>query len=182
MVEHVCPWWLGFLIDNPMRRLIHNPEKILRAYIKPGMTVMDVGCGMGLFSIAMAKLVGNDGQVVAVDLQKKMLDHMERRAKKAGVLDQIQGHRCEADDLKINIEADFVLAFTVVHEIPDTQRLLSQIYTCLKPGKRFLIAEPRIHVPARTYQKMLDIAADVGFRQTEQPKVRWCRAVVLEKA
>jgi len=153
---------------------MHNPENIIQPYVKPGMKVMDVGCGMGLFSIAMARLVGMDGQVVAVDLQQKMLDHMERRAKKAGVLDQIQSHRCEADNLNINIEADFALAFTVVHEIPDTQRLLSQIYTCLKPGKRFLIAEPRIHVPAKTYQKMLGIATDVGFRQSEQPHVRWC--------
>ena len=181
MAEHVCPWWLGFLIDNPLRRLIHDPEKIIGPYVKPGMTVMDVGCGMGLFSIAMAKMVCNDGQVIAIDLQQKMLETMKRRAKKAGVVDRIQAHRCEADDLNIDIAADFALAFTVVHEIQDTKRLLSQIYTCLKPGKRLLIAEPRLHVPAKTYQKMLEIAADVGFQQSEQPQVRWCCAVVLEK-
>ena len=182
MVEHVCPWWLGCLIDNPLRKLIHNPEEIIGPYVKPGMTVMDIGCGMGLFSIAMAKMVCDNGQVVAVDLQHKMLDAMKRRAEKAGVADRIQPHCCKADDLNLNIEADFALAFTVVHEIPDTKRLLSQIYTCLKPGKRFLIAEPRIHVTASTYQKMLEIATDVGFRQSEHPQVRWCRAVVLEKA
>ena len=52
-MSHVCPSWCGFFIDNPLRRLIHNPTKIFGPYVQPGMTVMDVGCGMGLFSIAM---------------------------------------------------------------------------------------------------------------------------------
>jgi cyclopropane fatty-acyl-phospholipid synthase-like methyltransferase len=50
------------LDENPIRRLLHNPEKILGPYVKPGMTVMDVGCGMGFCSIAMAKMVGEDGK------------------------------------------------------------------------------------------------------------------------
>ena len=52
--------------------------------------MLDVGCGMGLFSLAMAKLVGDQGQVIAVDLQQKMLDVLRRRAEKAGVADRIQ--------------------------------------------------------------------------------------------
>ena len=84
MLFHVCPWWLGYFIDNPLRRLIHNPEKIVGPYVKPGMTVMDVGCGMGLFSIGMARMVGDGGLVIAVDLQQKMLDGLQKRAKRAG--------------------------------------------------------------------------------------------------
>jgi ubiquinone/menaquinone biosynthesis C-methylase UbiE len=182
MAEYVCPWWLGYLIDNRLRRWIHNPEKILGAFVKPGMTVMDLGCGMGLFSIAMAKMVGDGGHVFAVDLQQKMLDAMKRRAKKAGVTHRIKAHRCEGDDLRLDIKADFALAFAMVHEVPDTKRLLGQIYTCLKPGGRLLVAEPRLHVPAGKYQKMLEIANDVGFQQSEGPRVRRCRSVVLERA
>jgi ubiquinone/menaquinone biosynthesis C-methylase UbiE len=183
IMPHVCPWWAGYLIDNPLRRWIHNPQKILGPYIAPGMTALDVGCGMGLFSIAIAKMVGDQGQVIAVDLQQKMLDVVRRRAEKAGVAQRIRTHRCEADNLNLAAAADFVLAFAMVHEVPDTKRLLSQIYACLKPSGRFLIAEPRLHVPAGTFQQMLEIAADVGFRQSaEQPQVRRCRAVVLVKA
>ncbi|MEI8375312.1 MAG: hypothetical protein WCJ35_21030 [Planctomycetota bacterium] len=61
-MPHVCPWWGGYFIDNPIRRLFHNPVKIVGPYVKPGMTVMDV-CGMGFCSIAMAKLVGDSGLV-----------------------------------------------------------------------------------------------------------------------
>ena len=182
-MSHVCPWWAGYLIDNPLRRLIHNPEKILRPYVTPGMTAIDVGCGMGLFSIGMAKLVGDRGQVIAVDLQQKMLDAMRRRAEKAGVAGRIRAHRCEADNLNLDVEADFALAFAMVHEVPDTKRLLSQVYACLKPGGKFLVAEPRLHVPGHAFQKMLEIAADVGFRQSaEQPQVRHCFAVVFVKS
>ena len=94
-MAHICPWWGGYFIDNWFRRLLHNPEKIVGPYVKPGMTVMDVGCGMGMFSIAMAKMVGAEGRVIAVDLQQKMLDVLRKRAEKAGVADRIQLHKCE---------------------------------------------------------------------------------------
>lgn len=179
MGTHVCPWWLGFLIDNPLRRLIHDPEEILRTHVKPGMTVVDVGCGMGLFAIGMARMVGAAGRVIAIDLQQKMLDVMKRRAEKAGVADRIEAHRCEVDNLSLDTVADFVLAFAMVHEVPDTRRLLSQIYAGLKPGGKLFVAEPWLHVPASTFQKMSQIAGEVGFRKAAEPKVRRCRAVVF---
>lgn len=94
MAGHICPWWGGYFLDNRFRRLLHDPEKIVGPYVRPGMTVIDVGCGMGLFAIAMAKMVGQSGLVIAVDLQQKMLDVLRRRAETAGVADRIQLHRC----------------------------------------------------------------------------------------
>ena len=49
--DHVCPWWFAYTFDNPLRRLVHNPEKMLQKFIKEGDTVVDIGCGMGYFSI-----------------------------------------------------------------------------------------------------------------------------------
>ena len=84
-MPHVCPWWsVPFTIDPPFRRLVHDPQKIVGPYVKPGMTVMDVGCGVGWFSIPMARMVGDQGKVIAVDLQPQMLDMLRRRAEKAG--------------------------------------------------------------------------------------------------
>ena len=84
MRPHVCPWWGGYFIDNRLRHLLHRPERILAPYVKAGMTVMDVGCGMGFFAIPAARLVGAEGRVIAVDLQQQMLDVLMRRAAKAG--------------------------------------------------------------------------------------------------
>ena len=180
MSSYVCPWWGGYFIDNPLRRLLHNPQKIVGPYIKPGMTVMDVGCGMGLFSIVMAKMVGDQGQVIAVDLQQKMLDVLRRRAEKAGVADRIQLHKCEQNRLGVDAQADFTLALMMVHEVPDQRRLLGEIHGCLKPGGKLLVAEPKIHVPGRAFRQTVATAEELGFRVVEEPSVRWCRAVVLE--
>ena len=73
---------MAYTFDNPIRKLIHNPNQILGGYIKKGMLVADIGCGMGYFSLAMAKLVGNKVKVYAIDLQQKMLDTLKKRSKK----------------------------------------------------------------------------------------------------
>src|SRR5574341_1266039 len=85
--SHVCPWWLAYTFDNPLRRLAHDAGKILSPYLREGMTAVDLGCGMGYFSIAMAGIVGNQGTVISVDIQKEMLAVLRRRAEKAGVMD-----------------------------------------------------------------------------------------------
>jgi ubiquinone/menaquinone biosynthesis C-methylase UbiE len=182
MPEHMCPWWGGFFIDNPLRRLLHNPTKILGPYVKPGMTVMEVGCGWGIFSIAMAKMVGDDGKVIAVDLQQKMLDVTMKRAQKAGVAHRIQPHRCEANDIGVDVTVDFALAFAMVHEVSLRRTLLEQIHCCLKPDGKFLVAEPRLHVSGKDFEKTVAIAEEVGLRACERPAVRLCRAVVLKRA
>ncbi len=117
--QHGCTCWIAYPFDNPIRKLIYNTHKILGDYIKEGMTVMDVGCGMGYFSIGMAKLVGADGKVIAVDLQQKMLDVMLKRARRSGVANRIIPHRCEADTIGIGKPVDFMLAFWMVHEVGD---------------------------------------------------------------
>ncbi len=179
-MPHVCPWWGSYFIDNPLRRLFHNPEKIVGPYVGPGMTVMDVGCGMGFCSIAMAKIVGDSGLVIAVDLQQKMLDVLRQRATAASVANRIRLHKCERDRLGVDAQADFALAFMMVHEVPDQRRLLAEIKACLKLGGKLLVAEPKIHVPGKMFAKEVATAEEVGLRPVQTPRVHGCRAVVLE--
>lgn len=179
MASHVCPWWGGYFIDNRARRWIHNPEKILAPYVRPGMTALDFGCGMGMFAIALAKLVGEQGRVIAADLQPQMLRVVERRAAQAGVADRLRTHRCEADLIGIAEPLDFVLAFYSAHEVSDQRRLLNEIYGFLRPTGRFLIVEPKGHVTPADFQQTLALAREIGFVDQEEPPVRWSRAVVL---
>jgi len=182
MREHVCPWWGGYFIDNRLRRLIHNPEKILGPYVKPGAAVLDFGCGMGMFSIAMAKLVGPEGKVIAVDLQQKMLDVLMRRAAKAGVAERVIPRRTEKESLGFVEPVDFALAFYSAHEVPNLRRLFTEIHQCLRVGGMFLVVEPRGHVGPADFAAMLDVAQSIGFRLQQQPRVALSRAAVLEKA
>ncbi|MBC8391028.1 MAG: methyltransferase domain-containing protein, partial [Deltaproteobacteria bacterium] len=114
MAGNVCPWWVGYLLVSPLRRWAQNPRTILNPYIKPGMNVLDMGCGMGFFSLDMARLAGPEGKVVCVDLQPRMIKSLARRAEKAGLLDRIVHRGCSKDSLNIEDfsgRIDFALAF-----------------------------------------------------------------------
>ena len=111
MGGHICPWWFAYTFDNSFRRIFYNPEKMLASYVSKGMTVLDVGCGMGFFTIGLARLVDDIGCVIAADVQPKMLDVMQKRADKAGVSSIIRLHRCEPNNLGVDTPVDFILAF-----------------------------------------------------------------------
>ena len=153
--EHVCPWWLAYTFDNPIRRLIHNPEKMLNKFIKDGDTVVDIGCGMGYFSIGMAELVGEKGRVISVDLQEKMLETVRRRAEKKGLSSRITLHKCSPDKLGVNETADFALGFWMVHEVRNKDIFFNEIVTFLKPGALFLLVEPKMHVTEPYFRKIV---------------------------
>lgn len=180
-MAHVCPWWGGYFIDNPLRRLLHRPEHILKPFVHPGMTAMDFGCGMGLFAIAMARLVGPQGRVIAVDLQQPMLDVVRRRAIKAGVNDRIVTHACPPNALGCDDMLDFALAFYSAHEVPDAERLLREIHHRLRPGGQLLVAEPIGHVTAARFTEMLRQSRDIGFTLAAQPHIRLSHTALLQR-
>jgi ubiquinone/menaquinone biosynthesis C-methylase UbiE len=149
MPEHVCPWWIGYLLASPLRRFFHKPEQIVSPYLKEGMTVLEVGPGMGFFTLPMARLVGSQGKIICIDVQKKMIDSLLRRAARAGLADRIITRLTSGDSLQVEDFAnriDLALLFAVVHEIPDQEKLFREVLTTLKEGSLILISEPSGHV------------------------------------
>jgi len=179
--HHVCPWWLGYMIDNGVRRLLHEPEKILAPYASEGMRVMDIGCGMGMFSIGLAKLVGATGSVLAVDLQQKMLDVVANRSREAGVAERVVTHRCEPERLGVEGPFDFALAFFMVHEAPNTRALMEEVFGALREKGRWLVIEPKMHVTASEFEAMRGVAKLVGFVEVGCEPVRLTHTLLLEK-
>jgi ubiquinone/menaquinone biosynthesis C-methylase UbiE len=167
MANHVCPWWLAYTFDNPLRRFFHDPEKIFFPHLKEGMTAVDFGCGMGYFSIAMAKIVGEAGRIIAVDLQQQMLDVMQRRAQKAGVAERITPVLCNSRETGVTIPADFSLAFWMVHETPDAAIFLKQVHAILKNSGRLLLAEPKMHDPCRNLTRSPQQPTESAFRRQQ---------------
>jgi len=167
-----------------MRRLFQNPEKILSPYIKHGMKVLEVGPGMGFFSIPMAKLVGEMGRIYCVDLQEKMLKSLRHRASKKHLLDRIDFRLCSESSLKIDDLAgvvDFALAFAVVHEVPDQKRLFVEISQSLKKDGLLLISEPSGHVKKEEFEKTLLIVQSNGMKILDSPIINRSHSAVLKK-
>ena len=133
----VCPWWFCFTFDNPLRKLLHNPEAMLSPYVRPGSTVIDIGPGMGYFSIPLARLVGPTGHVIAIDVQAKMLAALTSRARRSGVSERIQPHLASSDSLGNHPKADFVMAFWMVHEVPNQRAFLTEIFGVSKARGAF---------------------------------------------
>jgi len=184
MSEAVCPWWMGYVLLNPIRKLIQNPEKILGAYVAKGMSVLEIGSGMGYFSIPLAKMVGKSGHVLSVDLQEKMLASLMKRIQKTDVSGTIETHKCSAKSLLIDDfsgKFDFALAFAVVHEVPDQDRLFREIYAALKQDGKLLIAEPKGHVGENDLEKTVSLAEKEGFRIEQKPSIMKSRSVLLVK-
>jgi ubiquinone/menaquinone biosynthesis C-methylase UbiE len=175
----VCPWWLCFTFDNPLRKLFHNPEIILAPYLRPGHRVIDIGSGMGYFTIPIAKLVGTSGHVTAIDIQTEMLSVLISRSRKNRVSDRIKTHLASPESIGNHEKADFILAFWMVHEVPDKRRLLTEIGNLLKPQGLFLLVEPIVHVPKRLFLRTIQIADELGLIVKENPRIRISHSTVL---
>ena len=184
-MHRVCPWWVGYLLASPIRRLLQKPEVILAGQVREGMTALDVGCAMGFFSLPLATLVGPTGRVVCVDLQERMIRSLEKRARKAGLLDRLETRVCSAtsfelDDLKDTV--DFAVAFAMLHETPDAAAALAQISSALAPGGRLLISEPSGHVSAAAFDESVTAAEACGLHCVERPRIRGGTSALLEKS
>ena len=181
MNKSTCPWWLGYLLINPIRRLFQNPSKIIGPYIREGMTVLEVGPGMGFFTLDLAAKAGKTGHVIAVDVQSKMLDKLKKRADHAQLSEQIEIRLCQSNSLGISDKVgkiDFVFALAVVHELPDTNMFWHEVAQALKPGGRLLIAEPKGHVSSEEFDAELSIAFQNGFEIVERKEKHFA---IIEK-
>ncbi len=184
MAKRICPYWVGYWLANPLRRLIHNPDEILAPYVGSGMTVLDIGSAMGFFSLPLARMVGPQGVVICVDVQEKMLSNLQYRAQKAQLAERIVARVCEPASLGLadfSGQIDFALAFAVVHEVPDVANFFKEISQLLKTDGRCLVAEPKGHVSAQDFEETLVSARQHGLTIVSNPKIRWSRTALLRK-
>jgi ubiquinone/menaquinone biosynthesis C-methylase UbiE len=154
----------------------------LKPYIQEGMTVLDVGCGPGFFSIDMAELVGESGCVIATDLQDGMLQIVKRKIQGTPLEKRIVLHKCEESRLGIKEKVDFVLVFYMFHEVPNQENFFEEIGSLLKADGKVLIVEPPFHVSKAAFQEMIEKANATGFELVERPKVFLSKTAVFKKS
>lgn len=175
----VCPAEFACSLDNFVRKAVHDPRKILEPYICKKMTVLDIGCGPGYFTTELARLVGEEGRIIAADLQQGMLEKVISKIRGTDLERRVKIHKCQNDKIGVLEKVDFVFAFWMVHEVPDQQRLLGELKSILNPDGRIWIIEPKIHVRKRAFEKMITYCESKGFKISERPEVCLSRTVIL---
>ncbi|MFA7359599.1 MAG: class I SAM-dependent methyltransferase [Candidatus Kapaibacterium sp.] len=175
----ICPVELAGSLDNSLRRFLQNPRRLLKPYINDDMTVLDLGCGPGFFSIEIAKMLGENGEVIAADLQEGMLNKVYTKIKGTNIEQRIKLHKCLSGGIGVTEKVDFILAFYMIHEVPDKNKLFEELKLILKPDGKMLIVEPMFHVTKKAFNIMVNNLNSIGFAVIDSPKLFFSRSVLL---
>jgi len=176
---YVCPARFAGGLDNPLRKIFQDPQTIAGPFIKPGMTVLDLGCGPGYFSVEIAKMVGESGKVIAADLQQEMLEKLRKKITGTDLQHRIKLHKCEADTIGDIEKVDLIFAFYMIHEVPDKDNLYKELRAILKPAGMLFICEPKFHVTGKSFKAMIRGLEETGFIINQRPEFFFSRSLLL---
>ena len=143
------------------------------------MSVLDLGCGPGSFTIDIAEMVGKSGRVIAADLQEGMLQKLRDKIQGTELEERITLHQSAENRIGVTEKVDFALCFYVVHELPNQKEFFQELKSILKPEGQALIVEPPIRVSKRAFEETIRRARDAGFTPAEGPKVFLSKTAIL---
>jgi len=147
------------------------------------MTVLDIGCGPGFFSIELARMVGAAGRVIAADLQDGMLQKLRAKIRGTELEERILLVKCERGTINVSTKIDFGLAFWMVHEVPDKRSFFEQLKIIVNEKARVLIVEPKLfHVSRKEFDATTALAERAGFAVGRGPRLLLCWSAVLGNA
>ncbi len=148
-----APWLM-----RETRQREEDCETLLQALnVQPGQVVCDMGCGNGFYTLQLAKLVGEKGKVLAVDIQPEMLHMLSERAREEGITNIVPIAGTQVDPRLEPGSVDLILLVDVYHEFSHPAEMLAAMRAALKPGGRIALAEFRLEdrsVPIKRLHKM----------------------------
>lgn len=166
-------------LDSKIRKMFQNPRKILKKYLQPGMTVLDLGCGTGYFTIEIAELIRPQGKVVASDVQEGMLEILRQRIQDTHLKEQILIYQNQENSLGITEKFDFILAFYSFHEMKYIDKMITELSGIVKPETQILISEQKFHVRKQKFDTIIKKMENTGYRVVERPKIILSRTVLM---
>ena len=178
--QNLHPLSRASALDSSLRHCLQKPERILKPYVQKGMRVLDLGCGTGYFTLALAKMVGCEGLVNAVDVQAGMLTLLQKKLEHQPERSWIHLQQNTEHSLTLSHTYDFVLAFYTFHEVKYLAALLETLKKHLNPRARILVVEQYFHVSQRQFKAILELMKTKGYKRKHTPHIFFSRAAVLE--
>jgi ubiquinone/menaquinone biosynthesis C-methylase UbiE len=178
-----CPMWLRWMVelDNPFTKTNRAHVIIEHLRVAPGMYVLDVGCGPGRLTIPLARAVGENGCVVAIDVQAGMLKRAREKAEGEKLTNIRFVHAAIGQGTLERDRADRAVLVTVLGEIPDREAALTEIFAGLKPGGILSITEVVFDPHFQRQATVRQLATAVGFRHKALFGNRLAYTMHLEK-
>ncbi|OFX87152.1 MAG: hypothetical protein A2W99_07395 [Bacteroidetes bacterium GWF2_33_16] len=167
-------------LDSKVRLLLQNPRRILRKIIHPGMTVLDLGCGTGYFTLEIAELLEKKGKVIAADVQKGMLDVLILKLGNSELQKQIQIHNNPENTLNLTEKVDFIFAFYAFHEMKFIDNITNDLQKILKTETNILISEQKFHVSKYAFNAIIQKLENIGFEVYKRPKIFLSRTAIMK--
>ena len=150
--------------DGKLMAILRNPYKFLKAAgLKPGLKVLEIGCGPGAFTIPAAEIAGKDGFIYAVDIHPLAIKRVREKIAKSGI-ENIKPVLTDASNTGLsNQEIDLVFMFGMPHVAGGLTNVLSEIHRVLKPGGILSCEKSR-----RSVNKLIMNIENKGFVFTEK--------------
>lgn len=190
-IAHVMSHYGIQWLERSERQEEEDTEQLIKNLaLKPGMMVADIGAGSGYHAIRMAKRVGNNGKVFAVDVEQEMIRFMDERINKAKITNIKTVQSSEQDIPLENGTMDIILMVDVYHEFSYPYEMGRSLHRILKSDGRVFLVEFRAEdssVPIKAVHKMSESQAVkelkvAGFElETNIDNLPWQHCLVFMK-
>jgi ubiquinone/menaquinone biosynthesis C-methylase UbiE len=177
------PHYIADAIDNPLRRRLQPPDQMpARHGLETGMTVLEIGPGNGRYSVATAQHLGPHGKLVSVDIEPRMIERLQVRARAAGVAN-IDARVADVYQLPFDDQAfDAAYMIAVIGEIPEPRRAIAEIHRLLKPGGTLAFSELLQDPDYPRASSLIKMVQPRGFHLVRRLGNFFAYTLVFEKA
>ena len=176
------PEFAANLIDNPLRRRFQPPDEMpIRHGVTAGMLVLEVGPGNGTYTITTARQVGENGKVITIDIEPKMIQRVETRIQREGIKN-IEARVADVFELPFDDSYfDHIYLIAVIGEIPTPERAFNEFYRVLSASGTLAFSEILMDPDYPRARKLISLAADTGFQVKDKIGSFFHYTLIFEK-
>ncbi len=178
------PAFCSFMLTHPWRQRQFDREKITdQATVNLGQTILEIGCGPGFFTEALAQKVGVDGKVIAQDVAPKMIAKLKKRSRRFPIFENIEPLLANSSNTGLQDESvSLIFAVHVFEEIikeGEMERTANELFRVLKEGGSLYFGEHRVR--NQTLRQIINDLTQAGFKRSEVDKKLFFDAALFKK-